>query len=193
MDAVQFGLFDAGTNLPEGMVYASGFLSRAEEAALLSKIAKLEFHAFRFRGFVGRRRVVSFGWTYDFSDLRLKRAEPIPPFLTELRTRAAELAGVASDALPHVLVTEYEPGAAIGWHRDRPEFDDVVGVSLGSRCPFRLRRWMGGHWQRQTLTLEPRSAYLLHGPSRLEWEHSIPPVETLRYSITFRSLARERS
>src|SRR5205085_2830714 len=108
-------------------------------------------------------------------------------FLLPLRGRAAAFAGLDPDELADALVTEYSPGAAIGWHRDRPIFGDVIGISLGAPCRFRLRRKLGDRWERASLVLRPRSAYLLRGPVRHEWQHSIPPVEALRYSVTFRS------
>jgi len=172
------------------MVYRPGFVAAGEAAALIASIARLPFEAFRFRGYVGRRRVVSFGHAYDFEGLRLRPAAPLPPFLVPLRARAADFAGVGADELPHALVTEYAPGAAIGWHRDRPEFGDVIGVSLGGACRFRLRRPNGARWERRSVELEPGSAYLLRGPARHAWEHGIPAVEALRYSVTFRTLAR---
>jgi alkylated DNA repair dioxygenase AlkB len=109
-----------------------------------------------------------------------------------VRQRAAHFAGLEASSLEHALLIEYTPGAGIGWHRDRPTFDDVIGISLLSTCTFRLRRKAGARWERRSFTAEPRSAYLLRGPSRTEWEHSIPPLETLRYSITFRSVSRTR-
>jgi len=96
--------------------------------------------------------------------------------------------GMSPSQLQQVLVTEYEAGAAIGWHRDKAVFAEVIGISLLSACTFRLRRKAGTTWERASITAEPRSAYLLSGPSRTEWEHSIPAVEELRYSITFRSM-----
>jgi alkylated DNA repair dioxygenase AlkB len=112
----------------------------------------------------------------------------MPPFLLALRERAATFAGLGPDSLQHVLVTEYTKGAAIGWHRDKAVFDEVVGVSLLGRCRFRFRRQLSsGKWERAAIVAEPRSAYLLAGPARTHWEHSIPAVEQLRYSITFRN------
>jgi alkylated DNA repair dioxygenase AlkB len=134
---------------------------------------------------------VSFGWHYDFNGGGLKQAGALPDFLLPLRRRAAEFANLEPQALEHVLLTEYRPGAGIGWHRDRSQFGDVIGISLLASCTFRLRRKRDTIWMRRSLTAEPRSAYLLRGDSRMEWEHSIPPLETLRYSITFRTL-RER-
>jgi alkylated DNA repair dioxygenase AlkB len=132
--------------------------------------------------------VVSFGWRYDFDAEELRGTDPIPPFLLPLRDAAAAFAGLAPAALGQALLTEYGPGAAIGWHRDKAVFGDVVGVSLASACVLRLRRGDGAGWERSSLRLEPRSVYLLRGPSRSEWEHSIPAVDDLRYSVTFRTL-----
>ena len=119
----------------------------------------------------------------------LGEAGEIPEFLLPVRERAARFAGLAPAALEHALIIEYQPGAAIGWHKDRPVFDDVIGLSLRSPCTFRLRRKAGAKWERRSFVAEPRSAYLLRGPSRTAWEHSIPPLDTLRYSVTFRSFA----
>ncbi len=185
--ASQRDLFDA-SGLPEGFVYRPDFLSPAEEAALLAPMPDLDFKAFDFHGYQGKRRVVYFGWRYDFTAGKLGEADPIPDFLVPLRDKAAAFAGLKPDAFGHVLVNEYQPGAPIGWHRDRPQFEDVVGVSLGSAGKFRFRRKAGAGWERTSLTVEPRSVYLLRGPARTEWEHSLPPAEALRYSITFRSL-----
>src|SRR5262249_39728950 len=143
---------------------------------------------FEFHGFLGKRRVVSFGWRYDFGQAKLMQAELMPDFLLPSRDKAAQFAGLSAASLAHVLVTEYMPGAAIGWHKDRRHFGAVTGISLASATIFRFRKKRGTTWQRASLTLEPRSVYLMRGASRSEWEHSIPPVDTLRYSITFRSL-----
>jgi alkylated DNA repair dioxygenase AlkB len=149
----------------------------------------LPFKEFQFHGFEGKRRVVSFGWRYDFSEHKALPADPIPPFLRDIREKIQASTGFVLRNLEQVLVTEYAPGAPIGWHRDRPFFGDVMGLSLVSPCTFRLRKALGkGKWQRTTLRLEPRSAYFLSGPARWEWEHSIPPVEALRFSLTFRNL-----
>ena len=185
----QPGLFQARPVLPEGFKYQRDFLSEKEERDLVGRLEALPLQAFEFQGFQGKRRVVSFGWRYDFNDRRLLRAEDLPPFLLPLRDRAATFAGLEPDDFAHVLVTEYAPGAGIGWHRDKAEFDEVVGVSLLAPCDFRFRRQaQAGKWERITVTAEPRSAYLLSGPSRTEWEHSIPEVDALRYSVTFRNL-----
>lgn len=143
---------------------------------------------FKFHGLVGKRRVISYGWQYSFGAGTLRRTDEILTFLLALREKAASVAEVAATELAHALVTEYSPGTAIGWHRDKAVFGDVIGVSLQSPCVFRLRRKTGSVWERYSLTVEPRSAYLLRGPARTEWEHSIPAVHALRYSVTFRSL-----
>lgn len=177
----------------EGFEYQPDLISPEEERALVGRLSELGFENFEFHGYLGHRRVVSFGVRYDFSDSKVHKALEIPPFLLRLRQLAAEFARIDASALKHALVTEYQPGAGIGWHRDRPVFKDVIGVSLLSPCRFRLRRRTGTGWQRETITLEPCSAYLLRGPVRKEWEHSIPPAESLRYSITFRSLRQEEA
>jgi len=173
---------------PEGFAYRDELLSSDQERTLVERFAQLHFKEFEFRGFLGKRRIVSFGWRYDFNTRELQKAEEIPDFLLELRIPAAEFAHLDSNQLQQVLVTEYAPSAGIGWHRDRPEFKDVVGVSLRSPCLFRLRRKKDIRWERASIELQPRSAYLLRGPARTDWQHSIPPIDDLRYSVTFRSL-----
>jgi alkylated DNA repair dioxygenase AlkB len=187
---LQADLFVSAPDLPEGMRYVAGLISPAQERALLEKLPGLPFKEFEFHGFLGKRRTVSFGWHYDFNGGRLKQAGLLPEFLLPLREHAAQFAGVKPSALEHALLIEYMPGAGIGWHRDRPQFGDVVGISLVAPCTFRLRRKAGSAWERRSLTAEPCSAYLLRGASRVEWEHSIPPLETLRYSVTFRTLRK---
>jgi alkylated DNA repair dioxygenase AlkB len=185
---LQTDLFESGPDLPDGMRYASDIISVGEERVLIEKLRGLPFSEFEFHGFLGKRRTVSFGWHYDFNGGGLKQAGELPGFLARLRKRAAEFAGLTPSVLERALVIEYKPGAGIGWHRDRPQFGDVIGISLLAPCTFRLRRKAGSAWERRSLTAESRSAYLLRGASRTEWEHSIPPLETLRYSVTFRTL-----
>jgi alkylated DNA repair dioxygenase AlkB len=178
--------------LPEGFRYRPGLIGPAEEGALLARVQLLPFREFEFHGHTGRRRVVSFGWHYDFSARHLRKADDIPDFLLGLREAAAAFAGLGPESLPHALVTEYAPGAGIGWHRDKSVFGRVVGVSLLSPCVLRFRRAAGVRkWERAKVTAEPRSAYVLSGPARADWEHSIPPVNAPRYSITFRELREE--
>ena len=186
--SVQLSLLESQSiTIPE-FAYWRDVVSREQESELVEHFSSLDFKEFEFHGYLGHRRVVSFGLRYDFCDSKVYTAPEIPSFLLLLRGLAAEFAGIDAAALEHALVTEYRPGAAIGWHRDRPIFKDVIGVSLWSSCRFRLRRKTGKSWQRQSLVLEPRSAYLLRGEVREAWEHSIPSAESLRYSVTFRSL-----
>src|SRR5690349_7155557 len=188
----QATLFKNEPALPEGFKYQAYFLSPDEERDLVRHVETLPFKEFEFHGFLGKRRVVSFGWKYDFNDRKLQKADDMPPFLVPLRGRAAAFAGLAPTDFQHVLVTEYSPGAGIGWHRDKAQFDEVVGISLLAACNFRFRRKSGDRWERLKVLLEPRSAYLLSGPSRTEWEHSIPEMDRLRYSITFRNFREAR-
>jgi alkylated DNA repair dioxygenase AlkB len=174
---------------PEGFVYSEEFISHAEQNALVLEIEKLPLKQFEFRQYLGNRRTISFGWKYDFTSAKLKQVDEIPDFLLPLREKAAAFAGLKPEDFIHALAIEYAPGTQIGWHRDKPVFEDVVGVSLLSECPFRLRRkTVDGKWERFTQMLAPRSAYLLRDVVRNHWEHSIPPADQLRYSVTFRSL-----
>jgi alkylated DNA repair dioxygenase AlkB len=181
------GLFD--TPPVAGLKYAESVISIAEERALLERLGGLELAPFRFHGWLGNRRTQSFGWRYDFEDGSFTPAEPVPDWLLPLRNRAASFAGLGADDFVHVLLARYDPGTGIGWHRDRAVFDRVVGVSLGSPATLRFRRRTGSGFERASLHLEPRSAYLLTGDVRHHWEHSIAPGERLRFSITFRSLS----
>jgi alkylated DNA repair dioxygenase AlkB len=183
----QLNLFESKPALPEGFRYHPDLLDVEEERVLVAEIERLPFKEFEFHGFAGRRRVVSFGWQYDFDQASLRKAAAVPQFLRPVREKAARFAGLDDCSLEHLLVTEYEPGAPIGWHRDRIIFEDVIGISLISPCTFRFRRKAGSSWERASLRLAPRSAYLLRGPARTDWEHSIPGVEHLRYSLTFRN------
>ncbi|GLC24938.1 alpha-ketoglutarate-dependent dioxygenase AlkB [Roseisolibacter agri] len=192
----QFTLFGAEPEpapaLPEGFRYRADVITADDERTLLAHVETLPFREFEFHGYVGKRRTVSFGWRYDFAARTLDRADDIPAFLLSLRDVAARFADLSPDALQQVLVTEYDAGAGIGWHRDKAVFGDVVGISLLAPCRFRLRRQVGDAWERVSLVAEPRSAYLLRGASRTEWEHSIPAVDARRYSITFRNLRERR-
>jgi alkylated DNA repair dioxygenase AlkB len=179
---------------PEGFAYRAGLVTPEHEAELLAVFRRLPFRPFEFHGFEGKRRVVSFGFRYDYGVSRLVAAPDIPDVLLPLRAAAAAFAGIAPESLRQALVTEYKPGAGLGWHRDRAEFGEVVGVSLASRCRFLLRRQSGGQsggkWQRYGAMLEPRSAYVLRGAARSVWEHSVPALTALRFSVTFRSMGR---
>lgn len=173
---------------PAGLRYQPALISSSDEAALIERVRELPFREFEFHGYVGKRRVVSFGWKYDFSSQRLQKADDIPDYLLPLRALSALFANLQPEAFQQVMVTEYAAGAGIGWHRDKAVFGEVVGVSLLSPCTLRFRRKLDGNWERSNLLAEPRSAYHLSGPARTEWQHSISQVDELRYSITFRSM-----
>ena len=175
----------------EGFRYQPELLDHSDEAALIPHLSALPFREFEFHGYTGKRRVVSFGWKYDFSDAKLRQADDIPEFLLPLRERAASFANLQPEAFPHALITEYGPGAGIGWHRDKAVFGEVVGISLLASCVLRFRRKDGRKWERVNVLTEPRSAYHLTGPTRMEWQHSILRVDELRYSITFRTMRPE--
>jgi DNA oxidative demethylase len=170
----------------DGLTYRTDFLTADEERGLLEEIRALDFRPVVFRGVTARRRVVQLGFHYSFTSRALSDAAPLPAFLEAVRDRAATLAGVTPAALAEALVTEYQEGAGIGWHRDAPPFGVIVGISLLSACRFRLRPRGGG--ASCTLVLEPRSAYVLDRRVREDWDHSIPAGSALRYSITFRTL-----
>jgi DNA oxidative demethylase len=172
--------------LVPGLDYCEDFIAPEEEAALLRQLEAMELAPFRFHGWTGNRKTHSFGWRYDFDDASFRPADPVPDWLEPLRDRAAALAG---DDIAHALIARYDPGAGIGWHKDRTVFERVVGVSLGSAATLRFRQRAPSGFRRFSLTVEPRSAYLLSGEARHQWEHSIAPGEQLRFSITFRTLS----
>jgi alkylated DNA repair dioxygenase AlkB len=186
----QLDLPDVAKTLPEGLSYRPDLLLPDEEAALIRHIGRLPWAPFQFHGFEGKRRTVSFGWQYRFDGSGLAEAEPMPDWLLAVREKAAEFARLDPDRLVHALLIEYVEGAGIGWHRDRPDFGEVIGISLKSEAPLRFRLKEGSKWRRLTLSAAPRSAYHLAGPAREQWEHSIVAVPALRYSITFRTLRK---
>lgn len=181
-------LFDLPPVAPDGFRYQPDLVTPEEEADLAQRLETLPFEPFLFRGYEGRRRVISFGLRYDFNGPGLVTAPPMPDWLLPVRDRAAALAGLPGEAFAHVLINEYREGAPIGWHRDRPVFEKVVGVSLLAQTIMRFRRRDGARFQRINVPLEPRSAYLLDGPARTDWEHSLPEAKARRFSITFRNL-----
>jgi alkylated DNA repair dioxygenase AlkB len=185
--------FFAKTSLePEGLRYAAEFVSPASEQELIARIAALPLQPFQFGQYEGKRRVASFGFRYDYTLRRLQAANPIPDWLGPIIERV-EAFGGPSTQIRQILCTEYDVGVGIGWHRDKPHFDRVFGLSLGSACKFRFRRSVGEKWERFTLHAAPRSLYMMSGASRQAWEHSIPAVAAPRYSITFRTMAERKS
>ena len=181
--------------LPQGMRYAEGFLSPQEERALIALVEALPLANMQYQQYTARRRVVSYGGQYDFSAQRLNAAEPLPAWLDPLRERAGAWAGIPPQRFTQALVAEYAPGTPLGWHRDVPDFEEVVGVSLGGDAVMRFRPYPPESGTRADvirLALPPRSIYLLRGASRWQWQHAVSPTKALRYSITLRT-ARLRS
>ena len=190
--ARQSELFDdQRRGLPEGFTYQPDFITGDEESALLAILATLPLEEARYKTYTARRRTVHYGSQYDFDRNVLDAAAPLPEFLVPLREKVARWVDVAPDALAHALVSEYRPGTPLGWHRDVPNFELIVGISLAAPCRMRLRPYRPGERQRRedaiTLTLEPRSAYAIAGAARWAWQHAISPAAALRYSITFRT------
>ena len=177
---------------PSGLRYREDFVSGAAEQDLIGHIAALPLQRFQFGAFEGNRRVAWFGYRYDYSQQRLTEAEPVPEWLAPLSRQVEAWGGLAEGSVRQVLCTEYELGVGIGWHRDKPHFDKIFGLSLGATCKFRFRRRNGTSWERYTLEAGPRSLYMMDGEARTVWEHSIPPVEARRYSITFRTMKPAR-
>jgi alkylated DNA repair dioxygenase AlkB len=180
-------LFD--TPLIAGLRYQEEVISPAKERALLERLGGLELAPFRFHGWLGNRKTQSFGWRYDFEDASFAPTEPLPDWLLSVRERAAIFAGLDPNEFVQALIARYDPGAGIGWHRDRDVFEKVVGISLNTSATLRFRRRIGSGFRRASLEVEPRSAYLLSGEVRHDWEHSIAPGQSPRFSITFRSLS----
>jgi alkylated DNA repair dioxygenase AlkB len=187
----QGSLFDS--NVPNGFLYRPNFVTPEEETALVDDISQIEFSTFEMRGVVARRRVAFFGHSYDAGRV----SPPLPAFLFPMRVRIAQWANVDANTFAMALINEYPPGAPIGWHRDAPQYGIVAGVSLLTACRMVFREYVPPNRPREPGTkrhtthevaLEPRSAYLMTGPARRDYEHHIPPVAGLRYSITFRTL-----
>lgn len=188
---VQLALFAKLDGRPEGLRYQPEFVSKSIEAELIGRLQALPLRPFQFGVYEGKRRVASFGFHYDFAHKSLQKAEPIPAWLASLVNSVEEFGGLPPGSVGHVLCTEYEAGAGIGWHRDKAEFETIFGLSLNAACKFRLRRRVRDKWQRFTLVAEPRSLYVMDGEARHSWEHSIPAVQQLRYSITFRTMRKD--
>lgn len=179
-------LFGTG-RLPQGFRYLPDVISRAEERSLVKEFEKLAFQPFEFHGYLANRRIFTFGHKYVFAGQRPRTDASIPGYLRPLMEIASRISGKPLEAFEQVMVTEYAPGAGIGWHVDRPSYEDIVSISFLSPCVVRLRRKTGDKWERCSVPVDPRSAYLLHGPVRTSWQHSIAPMNALRYSVTLRT------
>jgi alkylated DNA repair dioxygenase AlkB len=188
----QGNLFAAEPVLPEGFVYQQDFLTATDEVDLLRNIQQETFDNFDFQGYRAKRRMLEYGLEYDFSRRRANPTKPFPHFLSAVRQRAAEFAGVTPDELAEGLILEYPPGAPIGWHRDAPQFGVVIGISLLNSARMRLKPFQK-EGRITSVTLEPRSIYMFRGAARWQWQHSIPAQEKLRYSITFRTLRQKEA
>ena len=174
-----------------GLSQAGAFVTSGEERMLIASIDAAELSPFRFHGWLGKRLTASYGWRYDFDDTGFAPAEAIPDWLLPLRGKAARFAGLQPDELVQALLIRYDPGAGIGWHRDRPVFEHLLGISLGAPATMRFRRRKSGGFDRASALLAPRSIYHLTGEARHQWEHSIAAMEVTRWSITFRSLSEK--
>jgi len=187
----QRSLFSTEPVLPEGFVYQRDFLTAADEADLLRSIQHENFDTFDFHGYRAKRRMLEYGLEYDFSRRRANPTKPFPQFLLSVRRRAAEFAQIAPDELAEGLILEYPPGAPIGWHRDAPQFGIVIGISLLAAARMRFKPY-NKPGKIISVNLEPRSIYMLQGAARWQWQHSIPAQDSLRYSITFRTLREKQ-
>ncbi|WP_121117841.1 alpha-ketoglutarate-dependent dioxygenase AlkB [Croceibacterium ferulae] len=177
-----------GTPVLPGLATVPDLVAEAEEARLIAAIDGTDLTPFRFQGWEGKRLTFSFGWNYDFDTQQVARAEPIPEWLLPIRSRMAEFAGLDAGTLIQALLIRYDPGAGIGWHRDRPIYEHVLGLSLGAAAEMRFRRRRpDGGFDRRTVPLEPRGAYHLSGEARHGWEHSIVEQDQPRWSVTFRT------
>lgn len=174
-----------------GLGYADAFIEPEEEAALIAHVKAQPLEPFRFQGWVGKRLTTSFGWNYDFDNARFGPAEAMPNWLLSLKERAAAFANLENSELVQALLIRYDPGAGIGWHRDRPVFEHVVGISLGVPATLRFRRKTETGFQRASVPVAPRSIYHMSGEARHVWEHSIAEMEQTRFSITFRSFSEK--
>jgi alkylated DNA repair dioxygenase AlkB len=187
----QLAFFDDEAAGPNGLRTTSEFVSEVAEQELIARIAELPLKPFQFGAFEGNRRVKSFGFRYDYTLQKLTASDPIPEWLQAVARAVERFGELLEGEVRQVLCTEYDIGVGIGWHRDKPHFEKVFGLSLGSACKFRFRRRKADGWERFTFNAAPRSLYSMQGEARHDWEHSIPPVEQRRYSITFRTMRRD--
>jgi alkylated DNA repair dioxygenase AlkB len=190
-------LFGVSPKVPDGFIYHENFISEAEEQELIREIQKINLTPFKYYQFTGKRRTVSFGWQYEFGNSEIITAPEMPAFLLPLRPRAGNLFNIDPESLVQMSIIEYSVGAPIGWHRDIPQFGVAIGVSLRAACRMRFRKYSRARTRTVnrdellSIELQPRSIYLMSGASRESWQHSIPPVKELRYSIMMRNLRVE--
>ena len=182
----------SASQMPEGFRYIPDVISVADERALVQAFEKLPLQPFEFQGFLANRRIFTFGLKYIFAGQKPRADASIPDDLRPLAEIAAAISGKPAAAFEQLMVTEYGPGAGIGWHVDLPSYEEIVSISFLAPCTLRLRQKVGKTWERRSDLVEPRSVYLLSGPARTKWQHSIPPLNALRYSVTLRSFRPDR-
>jgi len=187
-------LFEVPAKVPDGFIYHQNFIPEVEEHELIREIQEIHLKPFKYYQFTGKRRTASFGWQYEFGKSEITTAPDMPVFLLPVRTRAGKLFGIDPNSLIQTSIIEYSTGSPIGWHRDIPHFGVAVGISLGAACRMRFRKYHRDRSKNSnrdeilSIELQPRSIYLMSGASREIWQHSIPPVKDLRYSIMLRTL-----
>lgn len=184
-------LFAIEPVFPEGFVYTADFLTTDEEMELYKEISKIELHEFIFQGFKANRKVVSFGYDYSFDKRILTKGKDIPAAFDFLIEKVSRQIAVEADQFAELLVIEYPPGAVMNWHRDAEPFGLIAGISLIEDCTFRLRPHDKAKQTRASVISFPvrrRSLYVMKGPARTDWQHSVTPVKQTRYSITLRTL-----
>lgn len=186
-------LFGLGPPVVSGLAVVRGAVTPAEELALARRIDAAPLEPFKFGQWRGKRLTAHYGRAYDFARGRLDEAPPMPDWLRDLRAKLAPLASLDPAELETALLIRYDPGAGIGWHRDRPQYEDVIGLSLGADCTMRLRRRTQASFERRHVELPARALYRLSGEVRWDWEHSIAPMAETRRSITFRTLRTGRA
>ncbi|MEO6536572.1 MAG: alpha-ketoglutarate-dependent dioxygenase AlkB [Candidatus Paceibacterota bacterium] len=191
----QYPLFDLETSYPNGFEYHPEFLTADEENALVAAIEKLELRQAPFREYMANRRIISFGWGYDDRTKSLVPGDPLPEFLSPLTQKLGNFIDLPADHIVEALVTEYQPGTGVGWHRDNESFEKILGVSLSGWCKFEMRKLAEGsdfesdkNIEPISMTVEPRSLYVMQNDSRWKYQHRVAPTKGLRYSITFRTL-----
>ncbi len=185
----QYPLFDFGQSLPNGFSYHPNFITPAEESALIAAFEALPLTPAPYKEYTAKRRILSFGWGYNEESAQLVPGEPLPDFMRPIATRAATLAGIPKNKVVEALITEYRPGTGVGWHCDNESFEKVIGISFAGWCQFDMRPLhSSGEIESFSVTLEPRSAYIMQGVSRWSYQHRVLPTKALRYSITFRTL-----
>jgi alkylated DNA repair dioxygenase AlkB len=185
----QYGLFEEAEPLVPGLSLWPDAVTEEQEADLAAHVDAAPLEPFRFGQWQGKRLTANYGSGYDYQRGAVTNAPAFPAWLAELRDQLAAIAGITPSAAVQALLIRYDPGAGIGWHRDRPQYGDVLGLSLSAPALLRLRRRTGTGFERRSVELPRRSLYRLSGDVRWSWEHSIAPMDVTRRSITLRTMA----